>query len=162
MKFAKLYNNEEKRHEAYLYTITAGCSIVDLEYLAYLKRSYGLWCKAWLAAATNEFSKAISAYGQHPVREMNEAMNFMQMHVMAAWGRRLFTSRQHGAMGLCPVLSRKGDKLVIIHGVTTPCILRLRRNGRYRFVGPCYVHGLMHGEAKEIVDHNEVEEFELV
>ena len=59
-------------------------------------------------------------------------------------------------------MARKGDMLVIIHGVSTPCVLRRYRNGRHRFVGQCYAHGLMHGEAKEIFAHCEVRQFELV
>jgi hypothetical protein len=159
---AKIYDNQDERYEAYLYTLTAGFSSIDPDSLAFLKRSFNLWCKVWLAAARNDFSIALSAYQQYSPRDMEEAMRFMQMHVDAAWDRRFFTSHQYGVMGLCPALARKGDMLVIIHGVDTPCVLRRHRNGKYRFIGQCYVHGLMHGEAKDIVDHDEARQFELV
>ena len=117
--------------------------------------------QSWADAATNAFSTALSAYGQHDLRDMYEAMDFMQMHVNAAWGRRFFTTRLHGVMGLGPTLTRKDDMLVIFHGVSTPCVLRRYRNGSYRFVGQCYAHGLMHGETKGIFNHCEVRQFEL-
>ena len=162
MQYAKMYENQDKHSEAYLYTLVAGYLAIDPDSLVFLRRSYGLWCKVWLFAAANDLSTALWAYGQHATHDINEAMHFMQMHVNAAWGRKIFTSRGYGVMGLCPTLARKGDMLVIIHGVNTPCVLRRCRNGKHCFIGQCYAHGLMHGEAKEIFAHCEVTQFELV
>ena len=113
-------------------------------------------------AAFNDFSLALWAYYQYPPRDRVEAMDFIQKHVDAAWGRHFFTYYGYGFMGLCPALARKGDMLVIIHGVDTPCVPRRCRNGRFRFIGQSYVHGLMHGEARDIINHPEVVQFELV
>ena len=162
MQDSKMYESQHERYEAYLYTLVAGHLTIDPDSLVFLQRSYDLWCKVWLYAAANDYSIALSAYGMLAPRDMHEAMQFMQMHVNAAWGRRFFTTRLHGVMGLCPTLARKGDILVIIHGVSTPCVLRRYRNGRHSFVGQCYAHGLMHGEAKEVFAHCEVRQFELV
>ena len=161
MEYAKMYEKQDKRYEAYLYTLVAGHLTIDPVSLAFLKRSYGIWCKVWTDAASNDFSTALSAYGDGSP-DMYDAMGFMQMHVGAAWHRRIFTTRWHGVMGLCPASARKGDMVVIIHGVSTPCVLRRHRNGSHRFVGQCYAHGLMHGEAKEIFNHCKVTQFELV
>ena len=161
MQYAKMYESQDKRYEAYLYTLVAGHLAIDPVSLTFLKESHGSWCKVWIDATANDLSTALSAYGQHDLRDMYEAMDFMQMHVNAAWGRRFFTTRLHGVMGLCPTLTRKDDMLVIFHGVSTPCVLRRYRNGSYRFVGQCYAHGLMHGETKGIFNHCEVRQFEL-
>ena len=162
MQHAKMYENQDKRYEACLYTLVAGHLAIDPVSLTFLKKSHGSWCKVWMDTTFNDLSIALSAYRKHAPRDMHEAMQFMQMHVNAAWGRRFFTTRRHGVMGLCPASARKGDMLVIIHGVSTPCVLRRYRNGSHRFVGQCYAHGLMHGEAKEICNHCEVRQLELV
>ena len=162
IKHAKIYNNPEKHFEAYLYTLTAGSSSIDPDLLTFLRRSYNLWCKVWLDAARNDFSVALSAYKQYPPRDLVEAMNVMQMHVDAGWDRLLFISHVYSFISLCPALARKGDMLAIIHGVDTPCVLRRSRNGRFRFIGQCYVHCLMHGEARDVINHPEVVQFELV
>jgi hypothetical protein len=40
-----------------------------------------------------------------------------------------------------------GDKIAIIHGLRFPVLLRLDKNGCYRFMGISYIQGLMDGEA---------------
>jgi hypothetical protein len=60
-------------------------------------------------------------------------------------GRRFFTTK-NGYMGLCPSLARIDDQIVILLGGRTPFILRKTKKNRYRFIGECYVHGMMNGE----------------
>lgn len=64
-------------------------------------------------------------------------------------GRNIFVTKK-GYMGLCPRSTRLGDKVVVLFGGRTPFILRKARKGRYEFLGECYVHGIMNGEADEM------------
>ncbi|RSL59678.1 hypothetical protein CEP54_007170 [Fusarium duplospermum] len=55
-----------------------------------------------------------------------------------------------------------GDKVVVLAGCNTPVLLR-PKDGHYEHIGPCFVLGLMDGEAKEMVDRGEakLERFEI-
>lgn len=62
-------------------------------------------------------------------------------------GRKLFCTRD-GYVGIGDVTLKKGDLVCIFLGGDVPFILR-KSQGKYRFVGECYVHGIMHGESLE-------------
>lgn len=50
-------------------------------------------------------------------------------------------------LGLFPLLAREGDVVVIVHGCHAPFLVRAtKRQGYYKLVGECYVHGVMNGE----------------
>ena len=55
-----------------------------------------------------------------------------------------------------------GDRIAIFEGVPVPFILR-EEDDHYLVVGPCYVHGMMDGEAFRILQELKIEreEFEL-
>lgn len=75
-------------------------------------------------------------------------------------GRRLFIT-DLGYLGLAPVASVVGDEICIILGATVPYVIR--REGRYcRFVGECYILGLMNGEAVDGLDMSLEEKFVFV
>jgi hypothetical protein len=63
----------------------------------------------------------------------------------AAVHRRLFATGD-GRFGLGPRAAREGDRLVILSASRMPIILR-KSGSEWRVVGPCYVHGIMRGEA---------------
>lgn len=64
--------------------------------------------------------------------------------------RKLFTTRRD-FLGLAPQESRKGDLICILFGCSVPVILRKHVTNPfttyYEFIGECYVHHLMDGEA---------------
>lgn len=70
-------------------------------------------------------------------------------------------------MGLVPVLSEVSDVVVILHGATTPHLLRpcprTTNVGEvtYRLVGEAYMHGLMRGPLEISYDYQQ-QEFLLV
>jgi hypothetical protein len=76
----------------------------------------------------------------------------MGMHLSAAVSmanekRRFAVSEKTHTM-LVPESAKEGDLVGVVRGVAMPVVLR--RNGnegeeRWRFVGCCYVHGLMTG-----------------
>lgn len=51
-----------------------------------------------------------------------------------------------GLVGYAPDAAQEHDIVVIFFGAPTPFIIRPLNNGRYRFVGPAYVEGIMNGE----------------
>jgi hypothetical protein len=67
-----------------------------------------------------------------------------------AWGRSLFISQQ-GFMGLLPVHAKEGDLLCLLLGGDVLYVLR-PKGEEFKFVGDCYIHGLMDGEALEGVN----------
>jgi hypothetical protein len=56
-----------------------------------------------------------------------------------------FSTRLH-YIGVGPTRMENGDVLCVILGCSVPVVLR-PCGGQYQFVGPCYVFGLMEGEA---------------
>jgi hypothetical protein len=64
------------------------------------------------------------------------------------FGRRLFeTSR--GFMGLGPPGAQVGDQVCLLLGGQVLYVLRDREDGHREFIGECYVHGMMDGQACE-------------
>jgi hypothetical protein len=60
--------------------------------------------------------------------------------------RKFFVTRD-GYFGLAPPSTEKGDGIFVLRGGRVPFVLRKLGGGKYRIVGECYVHGIMHGEA---------------
>jgi hypothetical protein len=68
----------------------------------------------------------------------------------AGKSRRLFRTRQSW-LGLGIKSLEIGDEIWILGGAEVPFILRKLQHGTYRLIGAAYVHGVMHGEAVELV-----------
>ena len=69
--------------------------------------------------------------------------------------RRLFKTGHHGFLGLAPEKTNKEDLICILFGCSVPVVLRRHSSPKtlenyYEFIGECYVHGLMEGEAFDI------------
>jgi hypothetical protein len=67
--------------------------------------------------------------------------------------RRLSNTRK-GKLSLVPAVTRRGDMVVILFDCQVPCVLR-RHEGHYEFVGSCYVHEIMEGQAMVGFRHGE-------
>ena len=61
------------------------------------------------------------------------------------WSRRLITTTE-GFVEMVPHTADRGDVVCVLLGCSFPMLLRPRGQS-YRVVGPCYVHGIMDGEA---------------
>ncbi|KAF1848773.1 HET-domain-containing protein [Cucurbitaria berberidis CBS 394.84] len=59
----------------------------------------------------------------------------------------VFFTTQDGYVGLTPTGVAEGDCVSILLGADYPILLRPTMSGEYFVVGPCYIHGLMSGEA---------------
>ncbi|OCK73897.1 hypothetical protein K432DRAFT_257846, partial [Lepidopterella palustris CBS 459.81] len=61
-------------------------------------------------------------------------------------GRKLF-STTNGYIGIGDITLEPGDLACVLLGGRTPFILRPVDHGKYRYIGECYLHGTMLGEA---------------
>ena len=82
--------------------------------------------------------------GLHHMAAVHEHAVFRAQH------DRVFFRTDDGLIGLGPASMREGDQLWILFGGQTPYILRpTDKEEVWEFVGECYVHSLMDGEAVE-------------
>lgn len=91
------------------------------------------------------FSAPASVFSQQP-RHGSIGMAAM---VVGDWGlhrRRLFRTDE-GWVGKGPESMMAGDEVWIVPGGEVPFILRPKSGDMFRYVGHCYVHGIMGGEA---------------
>jgi hypothetical protein len=70
--------------------------------------------------------------------------------------RRIF-STEDNPLGLGPQCMRSGDVVVVLHGGTTPYVLR-QRGDKYLFMGQAYVDDIMDGQLMEKLSRGEVQE----
>lgn len=153
------FRGSEDNISAFLETITAEASLFldhgDPDTSAVpstLEDFYAAWQKYWNAASQYQGKYISTSYTSTTPAKLQMAVRFMQAHQEAAYGRRFFTSKSRGYMGLCPSLTRRGDQLVVLAGGRTPFVLRDIGHGQFKFVGECYAYGLMHGEAATLLD----------
>ena len=77
------------------------------------------------------------------------------------WRRRLIKTKGGTGendlprLGLAPQLTKKRDLICILYGCSVPVVLRKKHAGKpdehYEFIGECYVHGIMEGEAFDLI-----------
>jgi len=80
----------------------------------------------------------------------------------ACTNRRLFTTQggQIG-LGLGPQASQEGDVVCVLAGSRMPMVLRPAATG-FRVVGPCYMHGIMQGEAAAMMAEGRIDQEQFV
>ena len=83
----------------------------------------------------------------HRQSARSNQQNLFLTEVHIALRNRTFFTATKGYIGLAPESTRAGDEICIILGCQTPLILRSDGRGTREIVGPCYVHGIMEGEA---------------
>ena len=79
---------------------------------------------------------------------------FLRRVQEVVWMRRLIIT-QHEALGLAPEESKKRDLICILYHCSVPVVLRkivdpASNEEYYIFIGECYVHGIMDGEALKL------------
>jgi len=77
-----------------------------------------------------------------------------------ATNRRLIIT-ENGYIGLAPIHCKLGDQVCVLHGCSVPLVLR-EGHGVVKLVGEAYVHGLMRGEAVQLVREGILKEDEWV
>jgi hypothetical protein len=144
------YSSPRETALAFISTMTAGLSNLGLP--THLDLHHQRDAARWFAkhlrnkvSATTWFEHLSHIFAGKP-----DASRFHEAFLAACRGRRFFVSKK-GYMGMGPQGLKEGDSVVVAFGAQVPFVIR-RGNGAgemYRFVGDCYVPGLMRGEAVE-------------
>ncbi len=84
-------------------------------------------------------------------------MTFLERVQPVVWGRRFFDTTASGfeedekrLLGLGNFDVKSDDLICILFGCSVPVLLRPKTKGEnptYSFIGECYIHGMMDGEA---------------
>ncbi|MCJ1283729.1 hypothetical protein MMC26_003060 [Xylographa opegraphella] len=85
----------------------------------------------------------------------------MKKEFKFAMKERIFFITRGGYIGLAPEAAEEGDVVCVVLGGQVPYLIRPKKNGHYLFVGECYVHGLMDGQALQGYDEGSLEEIIL-
>jgi hypothetical protein len=119
---------------------------------------YKAWRRYWTVVHRKHGKYIDFSHMELSSEDLARATYIMKGQQQAAYGRRFFTTK-NGYMGLSPSLARIGDKVVILLGGKTPFILRKTKENRYRFMGECYVHGMMTGRGLKA--SSQMQDFEI-
>lgn len=97
-----------------------------------------------------------------------EIVDWLECHKAGGNGDRFFETAKSacrgrtffhiapGWIGVGPQIIEPGDMVVVLFGSRVPIILR-KINGCYRLVSDCYIHGLMDGEAIQMLENGKLE-----
>ena len=128
------------------------------EWLAYCERFYYVFGTSRPA----QFYEMASTWSQD---EKTSARSELESSFLInTYARRFFVSRK-GYVGLAPMGAKRGDCIAVAMGGRIPYILRktnrkLRTGGSayrcYTVLGDCYVHGLVDGEAMDMLEAGSV------
>ena len=128
----------------------------------------GLACPAWYKLASEHVLQDSDGIDLDTRRLMFEnppgvVFDFLSRVQSVIWGRRLATLDQGSAV-LGPRSCEQGDVVYILYGCSVPVILRPIGPEYYNFVGECYVHGMMDGEAIMLRDEQDMptKHFQLI
>jgi len=124
-----------------------------LDFLAYLM---GILPSLDMPGTTQHLSQVLVEHGRE-----GDSSKFYAAAVRGCRNKRFFCT-QNGEFGVGPRAARTGDHIVLLYGSNAPCVLR-PKGLYYQFVGECYLHQHMHGEAIEMAAEGllAVEEFEM-
>ena len=86
-----------------------------------------------------------------------KAEDFLNNAEMACDRRRLGITRR-GHLMLGPEIAETGDLVCVVFGAKTPYVFRRLTDGTYQYIGDCYVHGIMDGEAMMLLKDGTVKE----
>jgi hypothetical protein len=153
-----LYHTGETLFDVSWQILLAGCSLS--EYTECQKQSKKVWkmfrkylwasrmhlLPVWSFKLMDEIAKR-TGKTIFIRRMMNAATeNDFQFKIRRSISYRRIMRTTDNCLGLAPSLAEIGDCIVLLKGMSTPAILRLRGN-MWEFIGDCYVHGIMNGEA---------------
>ena len=136
----------------------------------------GVSIPAWYAAACTQ---ALQWYNEganflnipdvrHNWEKTPEIMKeFLKRVEAVIWGRTFFEMHptvgskiSYKCFGLGPDDSKVGDLVCVLFGCSVPVVLRRTAPDDYEFIGECYVHGIMDGEAVQGLSTQNLNEVE--
>ncbi|OJD38950.1 heterokaryon incompatibility protein [Diplodia corticola] len=141
-----------------------------------LRPKFAAWLMAPVGVKHSEWTRVeIDSEGRTRCRSKKDlakqARDDVRKHLsqLEDW---VFAILENGRYAMVPPDAEKGDKIVVLKGAKTPVVLReatKERKGNqgpmrqeWTFVGPCYVHGLMDGNAVTMEDGLSGEQFLIV
>ncbi|KAI9771043.1 MAG: hypothetical protein M1839_002979 [Geoglossum umbratile] len=155
------YINGESTFFAYTQTLSNGCvATSSREPRAYHEIPKSEWCAQGAAYLTEALGQSddvspalheVAADGDH--YKWSRAANGASTH-------RAFARTAEGYFVLGPKVMEVGDIVCVLFGGKMPFCLR-PWGRHYLLIGECYVHGLMNGEAMEMLKQGKVEEAEF-
>jgi hypothetical protein len=87
---------------------------------------------------------------QHFISGYNpEGLNLLSMAFGIATGRRRLATTKLGYLCMAPFDTQLGDIIAVLYDCHAPVVLREEKS-HYRFIGTCYIHGIMHGEVAKM------------
>lgn len=131
------YFNKQTLMEAYNHTLVADIGRQDMADDSMLSRGF--------AVDWDLVDKGVA--DMTPKERQKQSWMLLDVKMMT-FVRRLFRTKD-GYMGLGPAAAQIGDKVCVLLGGQLLYVLRDRENSRFEFVGECYVHGMMDGQACE-------------
>lgn len=90
----------------------------------------------------------------------DDGLNFWYRLSLYVSGR-VFIVTENSRLGLAPWTTFPGDRIWVIRGMSVPVIVR-PDEGRQVLLGESYVHGLMEGQALEMVSSGILADEELI
>jgi len=126
------------------------------------RTTYGQDHKTSLANGLSYIVRALRDYSKVDISEelralANDGDYYHWIRSVSSAYTRKFGSTSYGYYILGPKLMKKGDIVAVFFGGKTPFCLR-KQGSQYLLIGECYVHGLMDGEAMDLMEHREVSE----
>jgi hypothetical protein len=98
----------------------------------------------------------------NPDQEGTEALEVLCKALDSGTGGRRLIISEEKQIGAGPEKTQKGDMIYVLMGCNVPVILRkTERPTEFEFVGECYLHGFMDGEALTIRDGDKVTAHEV-
>ena len=132
----------ESMEEAYLRTIVADFHTLPSEGTELRRRGFAM---VWPETVSNASET------------QSEKVGFALNELMRTCHKRRFAYTKRGWMGIVPVGTQIGDSVAVLLGGQMLYVLHSNGAGkdRFRLVGEAYLHGMMDGEAMEMVNSGE-------
>jgi hypothetical protein len=128
-----LYGGNEQKFEAFWRTMI--CNLTETWDRP--SSDFGVWFREYLWYRLGPHYTAVD--------EKNTEWHQVEAALENSWLWR-FCETGGGRYGQVLSSVQVGDVVCILYGGELPYIIRPLRNGEYKFVGSCYMHGLMDGE----------------
>lgn len=150
----------ENAYRAFSLTLTAGQlnSTAGKLQPEYLEKHFASFCAYWtgaMQACSDEeirLPQEMLSIAKHGESEPFERTSSYICH------QRKFFITAKGYFGIGPRVLQVDDTCSIFFGAEVPYILRQCEDESFLFLGECYVHGIMHGEAIDMLHDGVLEE----
>jgi hypothetical protein len=97
------------------------------------------------------------------ISTMSDSLNHFEAAFVTVAGFRRLATTEKGYLCYAPCKAEPGDVIAILADCHAPVVLRRQPEGHCRFVGTCYVHGIMHREGVKTLNLRQrlSEEFDI-